>query len=112
MPNSPTPSCLFTQIESAGIICLLFGNFVGELSVLKVSVDDAVVNVYIKYIFKWQQRPKQRQQQQQQQIMSTTENGRENKWPSAADLMDHLHKARLAIDFTYSNFISFVHRIL
>lgn len=58
MPNSPTPSCLFTQIESAGIICLLFGNFVGELSVLKVSVDDAVVNVYTEIHFQIATSPK------------------------------------------------------
>lgn len=45
MPNSPTPNCLLTHIESAGIMCLLLGNLLGELIVLSVSVDDALFNV-------------------------------------------------------------------
>lgn len=30
IPNSPKPSCLFTQMASRGIICLLLGTFVGD----------------------------------------------------------------------------------
>lgn len=39
IPNSPMPSCLFTQIESAGMMCLLFGILVGESTDLTVSGD-------------------------------------------------------------------------
>lgn len=52
MPNSPTPNCLLTHIESAGIMCLLLGNLLGELIALSVSVDDALFKVcgFMEYV--------------------------------------------------------------
>lgn len=58
IPNSPTPNCLFTQIESAGMMCLLFGILLGELVTLIASVDVAGLSVCTNFgekgfIFNW-----------------------------------------------------------